>query len=56
MGCYSYSVSSKVREEIMEIYSLSATIVHNACGNYRNLHMHIFDKNFVKVTFLLKKK
>ena len=26
MGCYSYSVSSKVREEIMEIYSLIATM------------------------------
>ena len=25
------------------------------CGNYRNLLLHFFGKNFVKATFLLKK-
>ena len=25
------------------------------CGNYGNLPSHVFDKNFVKATFLLKK-
>ena len=30
-------------------------VVKTQCGNYRNSLSHFFDKNFMKVTFLLKK-
>ena len=33
----------------------SVKILLTQCGNYRNLLSHFFDKNFVKLTILLKK-
>ena len=59
MECLIKNRGSKMNKVGFISFTKNTLYIHisfkRQCGNYGNSLSHLFDKNFVKVTFLLKK-
>ena len=44
-----------MNKKISEKHDHLSEMMLPQCGNYGNLHLHSFDRNFVKATFLIRK-
>ena len=47
------ALTREEKETVLHIYESFRSKIDTQCRNYRNLFSHFFDKNFVKVMFLL---